>query len=95
MANIKAAMKSAKKDLVRRARNIEVKSTVRGAVRQARVACEADDLTAAAAKLQAANRLLDRAVSKGVIHRNTAARRKSRLAKLLASKQAEQQTEAK
>jgi small subunit ribosomal protein S20 len=52
-------------------------------------------LTAAAAKLQAANRLLDRAVSKGVIHRNTAARRKSRLAKLLASKQTEQQTETK
>lgn len=87
MANIKSAIKSAKKDRIRQARNLQVKSTVRGAVRQVRTACEADNLAAAAEHLRSASRLLDKAVSKGVLHRNTASRRKSRLAKLVASHQ--------
>ena len=93
MANIKSSIKSAKKDLERRARNLQVKSTVRGAVRQTRAACETADLAGAAEKLHSASSLLDRAVSKGVIHRNTAARRKSRLAKLLARTAAAKDTE--
>ncbi len=83
MANIKSAIKSAKKDRIRQARNLQVKSTVRGAVRQVRTACEADNLAAAAENLRSASRLLDKAVTKGVLHRNTASRRKSRLAKLV------------
>lgn len=92
MANIKSSIKSAQKDQLRHARNLQVRSTVRGAVRQVRSSVAAGDTATAASNLRTANQLLDKAVTKGVLHRNTAARRKSRLAKLLAKEQAAKET---
>jgi len=54
-------------------------------VRRVRVACASGNLEEARERLREAARLLDRAASKGVLHRNAAARRKSRLARLVAS----------
>lgn len=84
LANNKSAIKRARQAEQRRARNLRVKSTARGAVREVRASAARGDATGAADLLRRAASLLDRAVSKGVLHRNTAARRKSRLAKLIA-----------
>lgn len=86
MANTKAAKKRTRQSLERRARNVHVKATVRGGMRNFLDACAAADLGKAGDALRQAVRLIDKAVSKGVLHRNTAARRKSRLAKMLAAK---------
>jgi len=76
MANTKSALKRIRITAKRRLRNRAVKSTVRAAVRKF------NDLTTVEA-LHAAMSALDKAVSKGVLHRNTAARKKSRLARKL------------
>ena len=91
LANTKSAVKRARQAEERRQRNVHVKSTVKGAVRDARVAATVAAENAQE-KLRRASSMLDRAVSKGVMHRNTAARRKSRLSRLLA-KSKEQDTE--
>lgn len=80
MANIKSAKKRAITALKRNERNRMVKSSLRTAVRKF-VEAGAED---AQAKLNQAFAALDKAASKGVIHKNTAARKKSRLAKRLA-----------
>lgn len=81
MANIKSQIKRIKTNEKARLRNKAVKSELKTHVRKVRVAVEAGDKDAATAALQAANRKLDKAVSKGVIHANQAANRKSALAK--------------
>ncbi len=80
MANIKSAIKRVKTAAKRTARNRHVKSTVRTAIRGFRASIETVD---AEMKLRAAVREIDKAVSKGVLHRNTGARKKSRLTKQL------------
>lgn len=85
MARIKSSIKDAKRSAERAARNLHVRSTTRGAVRKVRQACAAGNVSQAEEQLRAAIRLLDKAAGRGVIHRNAAARRKSRLAHLLAS----------
>lgn len=65
-------------------RNRAVKSELKTAVRAAREATSKGDKAAASAAVSAANRKLDKAVSKGVIHKNQAANRKSALAKKVA-----------
>ncbi len=62
-------------------RNRAVKSELKTAIRVAREATTGGDKAKAAAAVSAANRKLDKAVSKGVIHKNQAANRKSALAK--------------
>ena len=62
-------------------RNRGVKSELKTAIRVAREATTGGDKAKAAAAVSAANRKLDKAVSKGVIHKNQAANRKSALAK--------------
>ena len=79
MANIKSAMKRMRQSEARRQRNRTVRSKVRSAVKEARAA---QGETRRQAVLDAI-RTLDKAVSKGVIHRNTAARKKSSLARRL------------
>lgn len=79
MANTKSAKKRMRQNERRRLRNRAVRSKVRSAVRDAR-ASQGDQMRASVGE---AIRELDRAVSKGVIHRNTAARRKSALARKL------------
>ena len=81
MANTKSAMKRIRQGEKRRVRNRTIRSQVRTAVKTARTA-GADALRTAVAE---AIRALDRAVTKGVIHRNTAARKKSALARRLAA----------
>ena len=79
MANTKSAMKRMRQSETRRVRNRTIRSQVRTAVKTARGA-GGDALRTAVAE---AIRALDKAVTKGVIHRNTAARKKSALARRL------------
>ena len=82
MANTKSAMKRIRQSEKRRVRNRTIRSQVRTAVKTARTTAGGDALRAAVAD---AIRTLDRAVTKGVVHRNTAARKKSALARRLAA----------
>ena len=82
MAKIKSAKKRIRQNERRRLRNRAVRSKVRGVVKAARAA---EGATRPAAVLEAI-RALDRAVSKGILHRNTAARKKSALARSLAAR---------
>ena len=84
MANIKSQIKRNKTNEKRRLRNKAVKTEVRTLVRKTREAAAAGNAEEAKEALRVASRKLDKAVSKGVIHRNQAANRKSKLAKLVA-----------
>jgi small subunit ribosomal protein S20 len=84
LANNKSAIKRARQADERHVRNQHIKSTARGAVRDVRTSAGRGDAGQASALLRKAASLLDRAVSKGVLHRNTVARRKSRLARMIA-----------
>lgn len=81
MANIKSQIKRNRTNEKARQRNQAVKSELKTYVRRVRQAIEAGDKETATEALAAAGRKLDKAVSKGVIHRNQAANRKSKLAK--------------
>ena len=85
MANIKSQIKRIGTNEKAHERNKAVKSEVKTAVRAARTAVTAGDKTKAEAALQVATTKLDKAVSKGVLHKNNAANRKSSLAKQVAS----------
>lgn len=85
MANIKSQIKRITTNEKARLRNKAVKSELRTAVRAVRTAAAAGDAEAAAAALVVAGRKLDKAASKGVIHKNQAANRKSALAKRAAA----------
>ena len=87
MANIKSQIKRVKTNEKRRQRNKSVRSSVRTAVRKFREAVEAGNTEDAATLQRAAAKALDKAASKGVIHKNQAARRKSRLSASLKAKQ--------
>jgi small subunit ribosomal protein S20 len=81
VANIKSQIKRIRTNEAARVRNKSVKSALKTAVRRVRTAAESGDKATAQVELVAANRSLDKAVSKGVIHANQAANRKSALAK--------------
>ncbi|MGJ9526527.1 30S ribosomal protein S20 [Actinotignum sp. GS-2025b] len=81
MANIKQQKKRVLTNEKRRLRNQAVKSELKTYIRKTRLAVEAGNAEEAETLLAAASRKLDKAVSKGVIHRNQAANRKSKLAK--------------
>jgi len=85
VANIKSQIKRNRQNEAARLRNKSVKSTVKTAVRRFREAAEAGDTAKAQELARTAGRLLDKAVSKGVIHANQAANRKSALFKQAAS----------
>ena len=82
MANTKSATKRIRQNEKRRVRNRALRTRLRSAVKTARAATATQGGEGPAAVLQAI-RILDKAVSKGVIHRNTAARKKSALARKL------------
>ncbi|HRW04725.1 MAG: 30S ribosomal protein S20 [Caldilineaceae bacterium] len=82
MANIKSAEKRNRQAAKRTARNRVVRGTSRTAVKRARTALNNESAESRAEVLNAM-RALDRAASKGVLHKNNAARRKSRLMKAL------------
>ena len=85
MANIKSQIKRNKQNEKARQRNQAVKSRLKTAVRKFRELSEAGDKDAAVAASRDAMRALDKAASKGVIHGNQAANRKSSIAKQAAS----------
>jgi small subunit ribosomal protein S20 len=85
VANIKSQIKRNLTNAKRTERNKAVKSELRTHIRNARQAIEAGDAEQAQSAVQTAARKLDKAVSKGVIHKNQAANRKSSLAKQAAS----------
>ena len=84
MANIKSQIKRIRTNLKAQERNKAVKSEVKSSVRAAREAIASGDKEKATTALRAATRTLDKAASKGVIHKNQAANRKSGLAKQVA-----------
>ena len=84
MANIKSQMKRIKTNEKARQRNVAVKSALKTTVRRFRTAADSGDAAAATAALQVASKALDKAASKGVIHKNQAANRKSGMAKQVA-----------
>ena len=79
MANHPSAEKRHRQSVKRHARNQAIRSRVRTVVRRVRESIEARNSTQARAHLLTATRTIDKAVTKGVIHRNTAARKISRL----------------
>jgi small subunit ribosomal protein S20 len=83
LANTRSAKKRMRQNVKRRQRNRDVRSRARSAVKSARKVVGGGQPESEAAVKQAV-RELDQAASKGVIHRNNAARRKSRLMKRLA-----------
>ncbi|MDO5645038.1 MAG: 30S ribosomal protein S20 [Dermabacter sp.] len=85
MANIKSQIKRIKTNEKARERNKAYRSELKTYVRKVRTAVAAGDADASSTALAAANRKLDKAVSKGVIHKNQAANRKSGLAKLVST----------
>lgn len=85
MANIKSQIKRIRTNEKARLRNKSVKSELKTHVRKVREAVAAGDKESAEVALQTASRKLDKAASKGVIHLNQAANRKSSLAKQVAA----------
>jgi small subunit ribosomal protein S20 len=85
VANIKSQIKRIQTNEKARLRNKSVKSSLKTAIRAARSAVVAGDREVATARVAAANRQLDKAASKGVIHPNQAANKKSALAKQVAA----------
>ncbi|MFC1409861.1 30S ribosomal protein S20 [Streptacidiphilus sp. N1-12] len=88
MANIKSQIKRIKTNEKARQRNKSVKSSLKTAVRKAREAVEAGDFEKAIVLTREANKKLDKAASKGVIHKNQAANKKSALSAKIAGHQA-------
>jgi len=84
VANIKSQIKRIRTNEAARVRNKSVKSALKTSVRRFREAADAGDAAAAGAAARTAARQLDKASSKGVIHANQAANRKSAMAKRIA-----------
>jgi len=85
VANIKSQIKRIRTNEAARQRNKAVKSSLKTAVRRFREAAESGDREATLAALNIASRQLDKAASKGVIHKNQAANKKSAMASRAAS----------
>ena len=85
MANIKSQIKRIKTNEKARLRNKSAKSTLKTAVRRFREAAATGDKQAIATELRSASRALDMAATRGVIHKNQAANKKSAMAKRAAS----------
>lgn len=85
MANIKSQKKRIRTNEIARVRNKAVRSELKTVIKRVKAAVEAGDKDAATAAATTAYRKLDKAVAKGVIHKNQAANRKSGVQKLVNS----------
>ena len=83
MANIKSARKRAHQAIGLRAHNMKLRTEVRTAIKNAKKAIAGGKVEDAAKALQASQRVIDRVVAKGILHRNAGDRHKSRLAHAL------------
>lgn len=90
MANIKSAIKRNRQNNKRRLRNRVYRGQARTFIRDARASMVEEDLEQARTATMKAVKALDKAAEKGVIHKNNAARRKSRLMKQLAALEQQQ-----
>ena len=88
MANIKSAKKRAKQTVVRNARNNGQRSQLRTAVKKVLKALDANDAAGAKAAFDVAQPILDRFSSRGLIHKNKAARHKARISARIKALQA-------
>ena len=79
MANIKSARKRARQAQERRVHNMSLRTAVRTAIQNVKKAVAGGDKSVAAKALQDSQRVIDRVVAKGVLHRNAGDRHKSRL----------------
>lgn len=79
MANTRSALKRMRQTEKRRQRNRKVRTETRTYIKRARAQIDAGELEAAQQSVSQAIRALDKAAEKGILHRNNAARRKSRL----------------
>jgi small subunit ribosomal protein S20 len=84
LANTASAEKRNRQAQKRRARNVQVRTGVKSAVKKAREAITQGDSNAARDAFKVAARALEKAASKGVVHKNAASRKISRLAKATA-----------
>ncbi len=85
MANTTQARKRARQAVAQRVHNMSLRSTLRTAIKRVAKAIEAGDKAAAAATFQASASVIDRIADKKIIHKNKAARHKSRLAQAIKS----------
>ena len=85
MANHKHTLKAHRQNIVRRARNRALRTRLRGALKSLRASIARGDVDGTRSALSGTVSLIDRMSAKGVIHDNTAARYKSRLARRLAA----------
>ena len=85
MATHRSAIKRHRQSLIRRERNNAVESTIKTATKKVQAAIESGNGESAKISLSAVTTLLDRAVSKNVLHRNNAARKISRLTRTVNS----------
>jgi len=83
MANIKSARKRARQAQARRVHNMSLRTAVRTAIKNVKKAVAGGDKAAAENVLRESQRVIDRVVAKGVLHRNAGDRHKSRLAHAL------------
>jgi small subunit ribosomal protein S20 len=83
MANIKSARKRAHQAIGRRTHNMSLRTSVRSAIKNVVKAVAAGNKEAAAKLLRESQRIIDRVVAKGVLHRNAGNRHKSRLAQVV------------
>ena len=90
MANIKSQIKRNRQNEKRRLRNRYARGITRAALTEAREAIQTGDVENSEAAVVSAIGALDRAAQKGILHKNNAARRKSRLMKRLAALKANQ-----
>lgn len=79
MPNIKSVIKDVKKSRLNRLRNISAKSAMKTFVKKAKTAIEQGDAALTESSVRAAVSLIDKTAERGIIHKNAAARRKSRL----------------
>jgi small subunit ribosomal protein S20 len=80
MANIKSAQKRARQAVGRRTRNVSLHTAARSSIKDVKKAIAAGDKKAAIAAFLKSQATIDRVAAKGIVHRNAAARQKSRLA---------------
>ncbi|MCK4508559.1 MAG: 30S ribosomal protein S20 [Desulfuromonadales bacterium] len=85
MANHKSAEKRNRQNKIRNARNTHIRSTMRSLVKKLRIASAEGDMETAKSLLEKVVPYIDKAATKGVIHKATASRKISRLTKLVSS----------
>ena len=83
MPNIKSAKKRVKTDQIKRERNKDQITSMRTAIKKVKVSAKDENKEIAVQKLNEANKKIDKAVKSGLIHKNKAARNKSKLAKIV------------